>query len=914
MTLEKQESAQSLSEAALLRTEESRHILTEAAISAVNAAAVNPVKAVTQVADRLVGSTVATDIAKYSKSVGMEDRPAEFGTANWVAQQIGLAAGMMAPYMVARGAVRLSINKAYGEAALSPAHILIRDTSKTGVARAAAAEATVTGASGFLYGLTFVPTNQEKATSSSGADFALDRLKNAAFDGAAFAAIGGMSPFMSKGLNLLASKVDQFNTKALTGSGRSYEPNLPLHDVLPKAQDHLVAALRGPVLTGALTGVPIGIVNAEISALKNGQLLPESKDLKENIASMILVGSALSKVNHVVDAPNRKSAQTELSDWLTLMMKYTPDEINRLPSKNAPTVDANYARLIRTTPEFASWLQKNQHELNSGKHPYVKTRLPELNKLWTELPAAARNIPIDGMPSIMQSWNKLTPAQKELPTADLLAHARVVADLSYANHAAQKLEHNPGFVKTYDGILSRWTDRNVSNDGLNLLSNWKDLPEHIKNGTDRELMVVGSSWDKLTPSQKQLSPTELLKTSTIINDLHLNARDAALIEQSKGFVEWYEKHTNFRNPEQPRPSLFNKIDMSDLMFRNKATIKTALKNWSELTPELKNLDLQALRPIMRSWSEFTPTQKKLSSPELTDLAKLQTYLALDKTGMEKLESAPDFSPWFNMHQKEFARPEYRLVDTSRLVSTWVELPAHARTNLTMRQAFDIAERWQSIKAAQQDKSLNLIIETVSIANELRLNDQQAKTLSETPSFYGWYKDVLRPQGPFAKRGPEIHELHAIVERWAQFPMETQNLSLGSVRSISDIWPHLPPDMKSRSAIEIRNIASVKRDLNLPASDAMNIFQIDALRNRIRELSKESYMAARLDLSPVKQELQLVLDAWKRLPADKRPQFDQWLDNNLSDRNQVSMEKLQLLAGTIRTIDRHTKFSQGAHTK
>lgn len=903
MTLEKQESAQSLSEAALLRTEESRHILAEAAISAVNAAAVNPVRAVTQVADRIVGSTAATDIAKYTKSVGMEDRPAEFGTANWVAQQIGAAAGMMAPYLVARGAVRLSINKAYGEAALSPAHILIRETSKSGVAGAAAAEATVTGASGFLYGLAFVPSSQEKATRSSGTDFALDRLKNAAFDGAAFAAIGGMSPFMSKGLDLLASKVDQFNTKALTGSARSYEPNLPLHDILPKAQDHLVAALRGPVLTGALSGVPIGMVNAEISALKNGQLLPESKDLKENIASMMLVGSALSKVNHVVDAPNRKSAQTEVSNWLALMMKYTPDEINRLPSKIAPTVDTNYARLIRATPEFASWLQKNQHELNSGKHGYVQTRLPELNKLWTELPSAARNVPIEGMPSIMQSWNKLTPAQKELPTADLLAHARVVADLSYSNHAAQKLEHNPGFVKTYDGILSRWPDRTVSNDGINLLSNWKNLPEQIKNGTDRELMVIGSSWDKLTPSQKQLSPMELLKTSTIIRDLHLNARDAALIEQSKGFVEWYGKHTDFRNPEQPKPSLFNKFDMSDLMFRNKATIKTALKNWSVLTPELKNLDLQALQPIMRSWSEFTPTQKKLSSAELTELAKLQTYLALDKTGMEKLESAPDFAPWFNMHQKEFARPEYRLVDTSKLVPTWAELPAETRKNLTLRQAFDIAERWESIKSAQHARPLNSILETVSIANELRLNWQQATTLSENPSFYGWYKDVLRPQGPFSKIGPEIQELQAIMERWSQFPMETQLLSLGSVRSISNIWPHLPPELRSRSALEIRNIADVARYLDLSTSDTVNIFQIDALRNRVRETSKERYAHVRLDLSPVKQEIQLVLDVWKKLPADKRPQFDRWLDNNLGDRNQVSPENLKELAGTIRTIAR-----------
>ncbi len=900
------------SEASLLQEESTRHIFAEAAISALNAAAVEPARAIAQVTDKISGGSHAKDIATAAQSAGMETRPADFGSANWFAQQLGSAAGMMAPYLLARSAVRFGLNKTVGESVLSPAHNLYRGTSAGNLTRAAGSEAAVTGASGFVYGLSFVPSNQTGDSSNAG--FVMDRLKNAMFDGIAFGAIGAMSPIMGAGLNKLAHKVDQFNTEALTGATRAYERNMPLHNFLPKAQDQIVAALRGPVIAGALSGVPIGAVNAEVGALKKGQLLPDSNDLKENIVSMMFVGSALAKVNHLVDTPQRNAVKAERDSWTSLVVGNDP--INRAPERPTPYIDVQYVRDLGGPRDFTNWVFKNQEALNSGKHKYMQSRMPELAKLWTELPPQARSNSVDTMPSILESWAHMTPRQQSLQNSDLAAHAKVIANFPASDRSkiALTLETNPTFVDTYAGIISRQKAPLMYADGEAVLANWKDLPARLKAATDREIMIIGSSWDKLTHSQKQLSPAELLKTSTIVHDLGLRARDAALVEQSKGFVEWYERHTNFRNPEYPTGrSHFNKFDMSGLMFQNQATIQTALRNWSELTPQLKSIDLQSLRPIMRSWADFTPTQKKLGVSELTEIAKIQKSLNLDKAGMEKLESAPDFPSWFNKHQEEYGRPEYRIANTRELLPTWVELPLAERKNLTLRQAMDVAERWTSIKESQHGKPLESILETVSIANELRLDWQQAKILSENPSFYGWYSRALRPQGPF-KAGPELKELHALLERWPQFPPETQNLSLGSVRSISDIWPNLTPELRSRSALEIRNIAAVKRDLNLSASDALNIFQIDALRNRVREASKEAYMTAKADLSPVKQELQLVLDAWKRLPADKRPQFDQWLDNNLGDRSQVSLEKLQLLAGTIRTIDRHTQFQQGAQSK
>lgn len=880
-----------LLEASLLETENSRHFLAEAAISAMNAAAVEPTRAVAQVADRITGSSHATDIAKAAKAFGIESRPAEFASANWFAQQFGAAAGMMAPYLLARGAVRLGVDKALGEAALSPAHIITRDLSTKALTRAAGAEATVTGTAGALYGLTFVP-NSDKTAGSSDSAFVTERLKNAAFDGIAFGAIGAMSPFIGKGMDVLASKVNQFNTMAITGSVRAYERDLPLHDFLPKAQDKLVAAIRGPVLAGAISGVPIGVVNAEIGALKNGQLLPESKDIKENIVSMMFVGSAISKINHSVDAPNRRAAQNDYMKWLGELSSSFESYVRKQPDQKPPVIDANFARSISDAPDFRAWVFRNEKDLNSGEHKFVQNRMRELAKLWPELSTEARKVPAAGMDKILESWQYMTARQRDLPSADLLAHAKVIANFTFRKKAAEEIDSNPGFLKTYEGIQSRWDSNvkdsaKVASDGAAVLANWKDIPDHVKNSGDRGLMIIGSSWDKLTPTQKQLPTAELLRTATIIHDHYLKPAEAALLEHNKGFIDWYAKQTDFRSPDHLTPaSVFNKFSTVNVPIFANSTVRSALKNWSELTPELKSVDLNTLRPIMQAWEKFTPNQKKLSVSELTELSKLQKSLNLDKAAMEKLESAPGFLAWFNSHKTEYLRPEYSIVDKDSLLPTWAELPPADRHGLTLRQAFDIAERWNSIKETHKEKSLKEILDTVSTANALSLNGRQTESLAQTPpSFQTWYKDHLKPQEPLPKRGPVLAELQAIAAQWGEwhtYPAEIQKMSVGSLRLLSNLWSHLPEQARTHSPWEIRNTAAVMKNLELSPANALTILQIEPLRRRVGEISKDFFVAPELDLSPVKAELKLTLDLWNRLPVEHRPKFENWLDNNLGD--------------------------------
>ncbi|MBX9568487.1 MAG: hypothetical protein K2X77_06300 [Candidatus Obscuribacterales bacterium] len=909
MHSDRKEITPKFTEASLLQSDSSRHVLTEAAISAVKAGLVDPTRAIAQVSDKILGSRSATEIAESASFYGLENTASEFGTAKWFAQQFGAAVGMMAPYLVARGAVRAGVNSTLGESSLSTAHILTRESGGRALWQAAKAESIITGSSGFIYGLTFVPASDETVLKGTGA-FAFERLKNAAYDGLAFGAIGAMSPYIGFGLSTVAKKVDNLDTKSITESVRSYEHNLPLHDFLPKVQSHLVHALRGPILTGAISGIPIGLVNAEIGALKNGKALPEAHEIKENIVSMMFVGSALSKINHIADKRNRSAAEKEMdATW----RPYTSDweYHQRVIRPTTKEIDAQYARSLNQSADFVAWVEKNQKSLNSGKFAYAQHNLPELANIWNELPTSARTLKIEDAASIMRSWKAMTPRQKELSGPELISYARVLDDFSYAFELAKMLDRSPDFVSVYRGLQSRWHDRSISFDGSKLLENWSIIPEHIKKAGDRELMIIGGSWDKLTPTQQKLPLNELLKTATIIHDVHLTAADSAMIEKATGFVEWYQRKTGFAHPDKLRigRNSLSRYDFSEVLSVNSLKIRAILMNWAELRQDLKNSNLQTMLPISEIWSSLTPKQKKAEIAELSALASAQKSIYLDKSGFANLERAPDFLNWFKAREAEQYKVVLQRSEAAKLLDMWPALPKGERQTLTLEQALDIGSYWKSLKETNIDKPIKQILHTVSIAKAMELDPKQAEILAKNPSFETWFNANIGSADLHILRNETTRkQFQTILEQWPEYQPEMRGLSVDTLKAVSQLWPDLPSELRINSG-EVRNVAKLREDLELSGKEAVSLLKFEPLMTRINRHSDKMLMVA-TNLTELKSEIKTMLGVLDRLPAKDKKQFAAWFDKYAGDLTNDSRYQLKALFKIIANWEHFSRAERG----
>ncbi len=225
-----------------------------------------PVRAVAQVVDHVVDNAhhIGADAAVKStfKNVGIEQpTPAEFGTKSWYAQSLGSAVGMIAPFLAMRGAVSAVATHAFGAEALSGAQTM---------GRMAAQEAMLSGTTGLVYGSLLTPSKESNVGSWS---FVGDRVKTGLGDMVTFAALGFSSPYMSKGLDSLAASAERSSLS-------------------PLAASMIGNTLRSPFTAGLVSGIPSGIVSAEVSAIQQGKPLPTVDELKQGIVGMMFVGGA----------------------------------------------------------------------------------------------------------------------------------------------------------------------------------------------------------------------------------------------------------------------------------------------------------------------------------------------------------------------------------------------------------------------------------------------------------------------------------------------------------------------------------------------------------------------------------------------------------------------------------------------
>lgn len=263
--------------AELLDVEQSkpRNALSEFVNTAVYTATSAPLRGLAQIADHNLKTDVFDKSVKGTfEAIGVKaPEAAQFNTSSWYAQQLGGAVGMTVPFLALRGGVKAGAGVMLGESVAMKSALDVGVTHS--LSRFAMQEAALSGTAGLLYGSLLNPSDEKLVGTEA---FAKDRLKHGVSDLAVFGSLSLASPYIGKGLAVGSTFLE---TKIAA----------------PLVKDTVAATLRGPLLPGALSGVPAGLVAAEASALRDGRLLPTGQELKENITGMVVVGGTMSSAH-----------------------------------------------------------------------------------------------------------------------------------------------------------------------------------------------------------------------------------------------------------------------------------------------------------------------------------------------------------------------------------------------------------------------------------------------------------------------------------------------------------------------------------------------------------------------------------------------------------------------------------------
>jgi hypothetical protein len=213
-----------------------------------------PLTAVAQIGDQLKPSLNIEAKVQFISA----PRKANFGDATWHAEQIGSAVGQLLPFLLARKVVGGTVGKflsSSGEGVEDAALALRRAPIGMSTAEAAAA--------GFVNGALFTPNSDNK-------HFLSERFISAGSGAATMATLTATSA----GLGRLA------NTDFIKSAGLS-------------------KVLRNPISSGIISGAPAGLVSAEIGSTTSSGRLASSRELKQSMYTMSMVGFALGSVGAV---------------------------------------------------------------------------------------------------------------------------------------------------------------------------------------------------------------------------------------------------------------------------------------------------------------------------------------------------------------------------------------------------------------------------------------------------------------------------------------------------------------------------------------------------------------------------------------------------------------------------------------
>ncbi|MBX9573365.1 MAG: hypothetical protein K2X77_30980 [Candidatus Obscuribacterales bacterium] len=311
------------------------NVLSDFVQSTINAGVVSPIRGVAQIVDHAAGTSADKSIQKGFEAVGIKaPEHAEFGTASWYVQQLGNAAGMTIPFMLSRAAIQGCASKIIGEAAVYKSALDIGSTHT--LRQFALHEGATSAAAGLFYGTMLTPTNEKNVGELA---FIGDRLKAGIGNVAVFGTLGLSAPYMTKALGSAATAVEQ---SALSNLAKS----------------PLSATLRGPLLAGTLSGLPAGLVGAEVAALSDNRLVPTAGEFKESLVGMAFVGGAFGTRHWL-------SAQREGSNITN--GRYLTDKVGLTEPANAHKASFHLvegqAELSNLQRSIASGAEKSQAEV-----------------------------------------------------------------------------------------------------------------------------------------------------------------------------------------------------------------------------------------------------------------------------------------------------------------------------------------------------------------------------------------------------------------------------------------------------------------------------------------------------------------------------------------------------------------------
>lgn len=203
-----------------------------------------PITGVAQLVDEVAGTHL-------DKSTSFIPAPgsAQFGSADWHAQQLGSAVGTVFPFL----AVHKGMSAAFGDAAIM----------SNPIAHGAG--------SGVIFGSILQP-------SEVGDNFWSSRLKNGVTSGVTFGALGGIN----------SSLTTLSESQALSGTA-------------------VQRLLGNRVVSGIVSGVPAGLVGAETESILQGKGLASGENLFQSAYSYGLIGGAVGAFGSLEKAPIVKS-------------------------------------------------------------------------------------------------------------------------------------------------------------------------------------------------------------------------------------------------------------------------------------------------------------------------------------------------------------------------------------------------------------------------------------------------------------------------------------------------------------------------------------------------------------------------------------------------------------------------------
>lgn len=234
--------------------------------SAVYSALEQPALGVSQ----FIGKNATNSVSGFFKEFGVEAPKADSSVSGWTANTLGGAVGMLLPFALTKGALKKA--GAFGEAAESG---LLSNRSALGLSLKESAY------TGFAYGAILTPSGETDST----ATLLKDRLVGG---------IGSAATFTT----LTAGSIGLGRLAETSAAGRL----------------GLSGALRNPIMSGALSGLPAGLFSSEYDSLAHKGTFASASEVGQSMAGMALVGGVFGAKAQL--EPHITNGKTYIADTL----------------------------------------------------------------------------------------------------------------------------------------------------------------------------------------------------------------------------------------------------------------------------------------------------------------------------------------------------------------------------------------------------------------------------------------------------------------------------------------------------------------------------------------------------------------------------------------------------------------------